>query len=241
MQSGFKDLHIAVSGLIGAGKTTLSTELGKVLELPVYYEPVVDNKYLADFYKNPKKHSFALQVYLLNKRFRQQQQIIWSEKGGIQDRSIYEDGVFAEMLFNSGLMDERDYNTYKELFANMSNFMKRPNLIVHLDVSPIQSFERTKKRDRKCENGLTLDYLILLHKHYESFLSKISRVIPVIRVDWEEFQTAEAMAKAIKKEYTKMQNIRFVSFSETGDNVSFSETEDNVSFSETEGNTRDLV
>lgn len=63
----------------------------------MHYEPVKDNVYLADFYKDMKKHSFAMQVYLLNKRFMQQQQIVWSGKGGVQDRTIYEDSVFARV------------------------------------------------------------------------------------------------------------------------------------------------
>ena len=52
------------------------------------------------------------------------------------NRTIYEDSVFAKMLRDSGKMDQRDYNTYIELFQNMSNFMKKPNIIVHLDVKP---------------------------------------------------------------------------------------------------------
>ena len=97
---------------------------------------MIDNIYLADFYQDMKKYSFPLQIYLLNKRFKQQQQIIWEGKGGVQDRTIYEDSVFARMLRDSGYMEERDFRTYMELFSNMSNFMKKPNIIVHLDVSP---------------------------------------------------------------------------------------------------------
>lgn len=55
-------LFIGISGLIAAGKTTLATALGEEMGLPVFYEPVIDNVYLADFYKNPKKYSFNLQV-----------------------------------------------------------------------------------------------------------------------------------------------------------------------------------
>lgn len=69
------------------------------MDLPCHYEPVIDNCYLSDFYQDPKKYGFALQVFLLNKRFRQQQQIIWQGKGGIQDRTIYEDSVFGEEDF----------------------------------------------------------------------------------------------------------------------------------------------
>jgi deoxyadenosine kinase len=103
-QVHLENMFISISGLIGAGKTTLATALAKELNLPVYYEPVIDNEYLSDFYGDPKKYSFALQIYLLNRRFRQQQQIVWQGVGGVQDRTIYEDSVFAKMLRDAGLV-----------------------------------------------------------------------------------------------------------------------------------------
>lgn len=98
-----------------------------------------------------------MQVYLLNARFKQQQQIVWSGRGGVQDRTIYEDSVFARMLVDSGLMEERDYGTYISLFNHMSNFMRKPNIIVHLDVSPEESLRRIAMRSRDCETGITLE------------------------------------------------------------------------------------
>ncbi len=152
-------MFIGISGLIGAGKTTLATALAKVLGLPVYYEPVIDNEYLEDYYRDMDKYAFPLQVYLLNRRFKQHQQIVWGGHGGVQDRLIYEDTVFAKMLCRQGHMDERDYRTYISLFSNMSSFMKKPNIIVHLDVSPEESLRRIHMRSRGCESGIKLEFL----------------------------------------------------------------------------------
>lgn len=203
-------LFIGIAGIIGAGKTTLTTALAKVMGLAAYYEPVADNEYLDDFYRDMRRHAFAMQVYLLNARFQQHQSIVWQGKGGVQDRTIYEDSVFAKMLMEAGLMDERDYRTYASLFAHMANFMRKPNLIVFLDVSPERSFERIRRRNRDCEAGITLDYLRLLHAAYASFIESISRVIPVIRVDWDNFRTPEEMAEKIHSEYRSMRNVRSV-------------------------------
>ncbi len=79
----------------------------------MYFEPVADNEYLEDFYRDKARYAFPLQVYLLNRRFQQHQQIIWSGKGGVQDRTIYEDTVFAKVLMDEGSMEPREYTTVR--------------------------------------------------------------------------------------------------------------------------------
>jgi deoxyadenosine kinase len=116
------------------------------------------------------------------------------------------------MLRDANLMEERDYRTYIELFNNMANFMRKPNLIVHLDVTPEESLERIRMRSRSCESTITLEYLTNLHKAYEEFIQEISRVIPVIRVNWSKFRSAEEMAEMIKKEWQTMQNIHHITW-----------------------------
>jgi len=199
--SDIEPIFIGIAGMIGAGKSTLATALSRLLDIDVYYEPVEDNEYLADFYRDTRRYAFATQIYLLNRRFQQHQEIIWKGRSAVQDRTIYEDSIFARMLADTGLMDERDYRTYLSLFKHMSNFMCRPNLIVYLDVSPQESKARIESRQRDVEGGITVEYLQALHDGYESFVKSISRVIPVIRVDYNEFKTAEQMATVIVREY----------------------------------------
>jgi len=99
-----------------------------------------------------------------------------------------------------------------ELFQNMANFMKKPNIIVHLDLSPEESYRRIQLRKRECESGIPVEYLKALHAAYEVFIADIARVIPVIKVDYSRFRTAEEMAQVIKTEYAKIANIRCVTF-----------------------------
>jgi deoxyadenosine kinase len=193
---------IGIAGLIGAGKSTLARALGEHLNLDVHYEPVADNEYLEDFYKETERYSFAMQIYLLNRRFQQHQEIIWRGRGGVQDRTIYEDAIFAKTLRDAGLMDARDYETYVSLFRHLSNFMCRPHMIVYLDVAPEVSLQRIKQRERGCESGISLEYLTGLAANYEEFLKEISRLIPVLRVDWNEYWDVEALATSITRDYT---------------------------------------
>ena len=213
--ANLQDVFIGIAGVIGAGKSTLAKALGDHLNLPVYYEPVADNEYLADFYADTKTYSFATQIYLLNRRFQQHQEIIWRGGGGVQDRTIYEDAVFAKTLVDLGLMRERDYRTYLHLFRHMSNFMCRPSLIVYLDVKPERSMERVRQRSREVESGITLEYLQALYTEYERFIADISRAVPVIRVDWDRFHDVDEIAVQIEREYLAGSFLREVTWRPT--------------------------
>ena len=211
MSEHLDNLFIGIAGMIGAGKTTLATALGRHMGLDVYYEPVEDNEYLADFYRDTARYSFATQIYLLNRRFQQHQEIIWRGRPAIQDRTIYEDAIFAKMLSTTGLMEERDYRTYVDLFRHMSNFMCKPSAIIYLDVSPESSMARIRERSRDVESSVSLAYLTALHDAYESFVQDISRRIPTIRVSWEEYRDVEEMAEMIRREYIHASFLREVS------------------------------
>ena len=206
----FGNIFIGIAGMIGAGKSTLAKELGDHLGIDTYYEPVADNEYLSDFYRDTARYSFAMQVYLLNRRFQQHQEIIWRGRSAVQDRTIYEDSIFAKMLAKTGLMDERDYRTYVQLFRNMSNFMCKPSVIVFLDVSPESSADRIRSRSRDVESKIELGYLQALYDGYQEFIESISKVIPVIRIDYERFATAGEMAEVIKREYLDASFLRRV-------------------------------
>lgn len=194
-----KHVCIGISGLIGAGKSTLTGQLGKLLNAKVLYEPVDENQYLSLFYKDMSRYSFPMQVYLLNHRYQQHQEMIWSKQNTIQDRTIYEDVIFAKMLRESGLMEELDFQTYRHLYENMSNYLHRPDLIIYLDVTPEKALERVKERSRGCETSLTVQYLSDLQKGYEEWLLDVEPRIPVLRLDWNEYIKPEEVAKLVQQ------------------------------------------
>jgi len=201
---------IGTAGLIGVGKTTLANALGAHLGLDVYHEPLEDNVYLEDFYADTSRWAFSMQAYLLNRRFQQHQEIIWRGRGAIQDRTIYEDSIFAKVLVDMELMHPRDYETYLALYRNLSNFMCRPTAIVYLHARPEACHERITRRGRGFEKVISLEYLERLYAAYEAFVESISKTIPVIQVDWENFGDVEALANAISLEVNRASYLRRV-------------------------------
>ena len=128
--------YVAVAGNIGAGKTTLCTQLGKNFGWEVQYESTDDNPYLNDFYGDMKRWSFNLQIYFLNSRYQQVLEILNGDKTVIQDRTIYEDAyIFAPNLHDMGLMTTRDFENYFSLFQTMSSQIQPPDLLIYLKAS----------------------------------------------------------------------------------------------------------
>ena len=104
-------MHIAIAGNIGAGKTTLTKMLAKRYGWKAHFEPVDNNPYLEDYYNDMTRWSFNLQIYFLNKRFRDVVEISQSKDTIIQDRTIFEDArIFAPNLLIDHIQQRgRDY------------------------------------------------------------------------------------------------------------------------------------
>ncbi|EDP72320.1 Deoxynucleoside kinase subfamily, putative [Flavobacteriales bacterium ALC-1] len=169
-------MHIAVAGNIGAGKTTLTKLLAKHYKWEAQLEDVVDNPYLDDFYNQMERWSFNLQVYFLNSRFRQVNQIHDSGKDIIQDRTIYEDAhIFAPNLHAMGLMTNRDFENYSSLFELMESFVKGPDLLIYLRSSIPNLVSQIHKRGRDYENTISIDYLSRLNERYEAWITKYDK------------------------------------------------------------------
>lgn len=164
-------MHVAIAGNIGAGKTTLTKLLAKHYKWEAQLEDVVDNPYLDDFYNQMERWSFNLQVYFLNSRFRQVNQIRQSGKDIIQDRTIYEDAhIFAPNLHAMGLMPNRDFENYSSLFQLMESFVQGPDLLIYLRSSIPNLVKQIHKRGRDYENSISIDYLSRLNERYEAWI-----------------------------------------------------------------------
>src|SRR5512136_2195788 len=173
---------VAVAGNIGVGKSTLVSMLCDHLNWQPFFEPVGENPYLVDFYRDMRQWSFHSQIFFLTRRLRSHRELLDHPTSAIQDRCVYEDAeVFAQNLFLQGLMDERDYSSYRELYRVLSEFLPPPDLVVYLRASVETLQQRISHRGRDYERTITTDYLAQLNTLYEAWIENFS-LCPVLAV-----------------------------------------------------------
>jgi len=181
-------MHIAVAGNIGSGKTTLTKMLAKRYDWEPRFEPVDNNPYLEDFYADMSRWSFNLQIYFLNKRFKEVVEISQSPLNIIQDRTIYEDAcIFAPNLYDQGFMSERDFNNYRDLFDLMMSLVKKPDLLIYIRSTIPNLVEQIQKRGREYEQTIRIDYLKGLNKRYEDWIENYDGNLIIIDGDTVKF------------------------------------------------------
>ena len=175
---------LAIAGNIGVGKTELTTRLSAELGWMAYYEPVIQNPYLDDFYADMSRWSFHLQIYFLSERFKAQVQIGSSPLPFIQDRTIYEDAeIFARVLHDQGSMTAVDYRNYTSLFHVLVGFLRKPDLIVYLKASPEVLMERIARRGRASEQSISRDYIARLNGAYDDWMRRARAETEVLEID----------------------------------------------------------
>jgi len=183
---------VGIAGNIGAGKTTLTTLIAERFNWKPYYETVMDNPYLSDFYDDMHRWSFNLQVFFLSNRFKTHKEIEDSGRSCVQDRTIYEDvEIFARNLHEMGNMSDRDYGNYRELFSIITSYLKKPDLIIYLKATTDTLLSRIRSRGRDFEKGIKPEYLHMLNIAYDHWIKKAQKDINVYIIESDNINILE--------------------------------------------------
>ena len=144
---------------------------------------------MADFYVDMNRWSFNLQVYFLNKRFKEVVEISKSDETIIQDRTIFEDAcIFAPNLHGMGMMSDRDFANYSDLFDLMISLVDLPDLMIYIRSSIPTLVSHIEKRGRDFEKSIRIDYLTGLNNRYENWIKDYKGHLIIIDGDNIDFE-----------------------------------------------------
>ena len=181
-------MHIGIAGNIGSGKTTLTTLLARHYGWTPKFESVTYNPYLADYYADIKRWSFALEMYFLQQRLHDVLEIARSKEVIIQDRTLLEGvHIFVANNYAQGNLTERDYNTYMDTYNVMMEVVKQPDLMIYLRSGIEHLVSQIQKRGRDYEQTISIEYLSGLNQRYEEWIAGYTGRLLVIDADNMDF------------------------------------------------------
>lgn len=178
--------YVAVSGNMGSGKSALTAHLSHRLGWRPFYEAAGENPYLADFYAQMRAWSFHSQLFFLLKRFGHCRLIQSRVEPVLQDRTVYEDAeIFARNLYIQGLMEDREYKFYVEIYRVLADLLHPPDLVIYLRASAQTLERRIAARGRSFERAVPRAYLEQLNQRYEEWIARYD-ASPVLEVNADE-------------------------------------------------------
>lgn len=174
---------ITIAGNIGVGKSTLVQLLAQRTGWEPVFEAVTENPYLADFYQDMPRWSFQSQVFFLSRRLQQHYDLLQNQNAIIQDRSVYEDAeIFARNLYQQGIMGQRDWLCYFDLYQTLTTLLQPPQLVIYLKASVPTLRRRIVQRGRDYEQDIADEYLDQLNTLYDQWAENF-RLSPVLTID----------------------------------------------------------
>jgi len=158
---------IAIEGVIGAGKTSLTKVLANKLHAGTVFEEFEENPFLVKFYADRKKYAFHTQIYFLMSRYRKQREVAQIDLFNsrvITDYLFVKDRIFAEVN-----LSEDEFALYDKIYSILAVDVPRPDLVIYLQADPEMLYKRIRQRGRAYERDIEFEYIERLGEAYNTF------------------------------------------------------------------------
>ena len=202
---------ISVSGLTGAGKSTLVKALAATIGYEALVEDVSTNPYLAQFFTDPKRYAFPLQMWFLQYRYHEYQRVFrliqeGELRGCIFDRTLWDGLAFVRALTQIGRLEPIEAQTYFQVFTIASQNIAPPSLQLFLQCGVDVAHARIAKRGTtREENSLTLDYLEILRLEYMRLVQEWEqKKIHVVSFNAENYVDAQQVIQRLSHHYSQV-------------------------------------
>ncbi len=194
--------HIAIEGVIGAGKTSLTLKLSKLLKGKAVLEHFEENPFLENFYDDIRHYAFQTQIFFLLSRYKQQQELTQMdlfERLIISDYMFEKDKIFAYL----NLQDD-ELKLYETLVGLLEKTVPKPDLVVYLQCNVDHLMSNIKKRGRKFERSISREYIQSLNEAYNYFFFRYkSSPLLIVNADQIDFVNDEKDFERLASEILK--------------------------------------
>jgi len=162
---------VAISGMIGTGKTTLCSALSQRTGWGVVREDPDKNTFLPLFYNNMERWALASQLAFMHhktsefqRRARERNDVL------LIDRTIQEDLlVFCQVLKKYEILSKQEYLLMEQMYGHFILEWAPIDLTIYLEDSDENCFQRLLSRGNAYESKIELGYIRTVGTEYRSW------------------------------------------------------------------------
>ena len=159
--------YICIEGVIGVGKSDLTKKLGEFLDARLILDQPKENPFLVDFYSNPQRYAFQVQLFFLLSRYRQQMENL---QPSLFHERTFSDYLFAkDRIFAHLNLEDRELALYNRVASLLEPDIPKPDLVVYLQSTPEKLMDNIRRKGRTFERDISLDYIRSLNEAYNRF------------------------------------------------------------------------
>ncbi|MDB9822383.1 deoxynucleoside kinase [Deltaproteobacteria bacterium] len=196
--------HIVIEGPLGVGKTSLALKLAERINGQTLLEHTEDNPFLANFYQDPRRYGFQIQMFFLLRRYQQSLEI---NQKGLFKSVLVSDYLFdKDRIFARTNLDDNEFWLYEQLFQLLKKRITAPDLVIFLQAKTEVLMKRIKKRNVEYERSINFRYLDEINRAFNDYFFHYSDspllVVNASKIDFvnipEDFEDLVNEIKKIK-------------------------------------------
>ncbi len=189
--------YVAIEGNIGAGKTSLAQMIARDFKGKLILERFADNPFLPQFYQDPERYAFPLEMSFLADRFQQLAEQS-AQYDLFSDLIITDYDRYKSLIFAKITLTPAEFDLYQKFFHLMHRELPRPQVYIYLAQSTDRLLDNIKQRGRPYEQSIDADYLQKIHSGYLTHLSSEAHQGKVIRIDLEDLDFVKRRGDYLK-------------------------------------------
>lgn len=173
--------YVAVEGNIGTGKTSLCHQVARQTNAQLVLEEFAENPFLTQFYANPQRYAFSVELFFLTERHKQMQE-------AFGQRSLFQESIISDycipktLIFAKNTLSDDEFNLFNRLYKTLFTQFPKPSLLVYLHRTVDELLENIRHRGRDYEKNITPEYLLQIQNAYFEYFKGITS-FPVLLID----------------------------------------------------------
>jgi deoxyadenosine/deoxycytidine kinase len=181
--------YFAIEGVIGVGKTSLARLLGEKLDAKLILEHSESNPYLEDFYRDPQRYAFQIQLFFLLSRYRQLMNL---PQRDLFHKYLIADYIFAkDRIFAYLNLEQRDLVLYERAATLMERELPKPDLVIYLQSSTERLMTNIRSRKKSYEKDISPEYIKRLNEAYNDFFFRYTET-PLLVINTSEIDFVQS-------------------------------------------------